>query len=232
MSIPPQSPTAKNCRNILNVAFLGASSCSLVSQIQQIMGQSLWRRCSRSVEFGPHVLLLWSIAEWTRAVYTLPGILGERCLEVMTGNSFLNFPHATQRLRQWHCHNPHRKKTYFSQIAKSGLYIKLGVFDIHMGHWSAVRLANTHGAGVVFVGHLSTSDVAALLMDPQLAPCVFSLLPMPAFLALSVEIHSSWVSMMSTKSSAYRSFHCTPVWNLRDNSSSTRLKSSGLRTEP
>ena len=40
----------------------------------------------------------WSMAEETQAVYTLPCMLGERCLVVRTGKSFLNFSHATQHL--------------------------------------------------------------------------------------------------------------------------------------
>ena len=59
-----------------------------------------------------------------------------------------------------------------------------------------------------------------------------TLLSIPAFNALSLEIHSSWVSAMKTRSSVKRSSHGAPVWNSRNIASSTRMKSSGLRTEP
>ena len=86
---------------------MGVPSWSLVPQLQQIMPWSLQRSHPRKVAFDLHALLPWSMAEWTQAIYTLPHILGERCLEVRTGNSFLNFPLATQHLRHWHCHSPH-----------------------------------------------------------------------------------------------------------------------------
>ena len=76
----------------------GVSSQFLTPQIQRIMARSLRRsRCS-SVFFGPHVSLPCNMAEWTQASYTLPRILGERCLVVRTGKSFLNFPQVTQHL--------------------------------------------------------------------------------------------------------------------------------------
>ena len=45
-----------------------------------------------------HISLPWSIAERTQASYPLPRILGERCLVVSKGKSFLKFPQATQHL--------------------------------------------------------------------------------------------------------------------------------------
>ena len=64
--------------------------------------RSCHSHCSRAVTarvpLGPHVSLTWSIAEQTQTTYTLSRILGERCLEVRAGKSFLNFPQATQRL--------------------------------------------------------------------------------------------------------------------------------------
>ena len=72
----------------------GVSALSLMPQIQQFMVLSLqWTRHS---SFGPHVLIPWSIAQWMQALFTLPRILGERCLAVRTGKSFLNFPKDTQ----------------------------------------------------------------------------------------------------------------------------------------
>ena len=58
------------------------------------------------------------------------------------------------------------------------------------------------------------------------------LLSMPAFPALGLGMHTSWVSVMSTRSSAWRSSHSPPEQNSRESTSSTRMKSSGLRTEP
>ena len=54
--------------------------------------------CSWSSLFSPHILLEWGKANWTQAFYTLPSTLGERCLEVSTGNRFLNFPETVQHL--------------------------------------------------------------------------------------------------------------------------------------
>ena len=49
------------------------------------------------------------ISEWTQALYTLPRTLGERCLEVRTGSSFLNFPQATQhQVAMALTHSPHQ----------------------------------------------------------------------------------------------------------------------------
>ena len=42
----------------------------------------------------------------------------------------------------------------------------------------------------------------------------------------------AWVSAMGTRSSAWRSSHCTPVLNSHESASSTRMKNSVLRTEP
>ena len=71
---------------------VGVLSLHLVPQVQRIMARSRWQsRCS-SVSFGHYVSLPWSIAEWMQASYTLPHTLGERCLVVRTGKSFLNFP--------------------------------------------------------------------------------------------------------------------------------------------
>ena len=50
--------------------------------------------------------------------------------------------------------------------------------------------------------------------------------------ALSLEMHFSWVCAMSTRSLVKSCSHCTPVWNSRDSTYSSRMKSSGLRTEP
>ena len=52
---------------------------------------------------------------------------------------------------------------------------------------------------------------------------------MPAFYALLYALHSS---VMSIRSSAQRSFHSAPVRNSRESTSSTKIKSSGLRTGP
>ena len=76
----------------------GVSSLSLMPQIQRIMARSLWLSRHSSDSFGPNVSLPWSIAERTQALYTLPRILGERCLVVRTGKSFLNFALATPHL--------------------------------------------------------------------------------------------------------------------------------------
>ena len=76
----------------------GVSSWTLVPQIQQIMAQSLRQSRFRSKVFGLHVLLPRSIADQTQAESTLPCTLGEKCLEVRPGNSFLNSPQPTQHL--------------------------------------------------------------------------------------------------------------------------------------
>ena len=93
MSMPSQLPAMKGCCNIFSSEPEDVSSRS---QIQQIMALSLRQSPSRSEVFGPHILLPWSIAEQTKAVYTLPRTLGDQCLVVRAGSSFLNFPQATQ----------------------------------------------------------------------------------------------------------------------------------------
>ena len=55
---------------------------------------------------------------------------------------------------------------------------------------------------------------------------------MPAFNDLSLEIQSSTVSVMSTRSSANRNFHGTPVWNSCKSASSTRMKRTRLAPSP
>ena len=81
----------------------GASSLSLMPQIQQIMAWWLQQSCRSSGGFGPHVLLPWNTSKQTQATYILPHILAERCLEVRTGKSFW---------KQRHCHSPHRSTMY------------------------------------------------------------------------------------------------------------------------
>ena len=76
----------------------GVSSWTFVPQIQWIMPWSLRQSRLRSKVFGTYVSLPWSIGEWAQAMYTLPCTLGERHLEMRTGNSFLNFPQATHDL--------------------------------------------------------------------------------------------------------------------------------------
>ena len=80
-------PTAKGRLNIFNAKFL-----SLMPQIQRIMAHPLRQSHCSSGLFS----LPWSITKWTHALYTLPHILGERCLVVRRGKRFLNFPHATK----------------------------------------------------------------------------------------------------------------------------------------
>ena len=63
----------------------GASSLSLMPQIQRIITRSLPQSSRSLCSFGLHVSLPWTIAKRTRATYTLPRILGERCVEVRTG---------------------------------------------------------------------------------------------------------------------------------------------------
>ena len=55
---------------------------------------------------------------------------------------------------------------------------------------------------------------------------------MAAFHAFSLLLHCSSESAMITRSSAYKSSHGAPVRNSRERASSTRMNSSGLRTEP
>ena len=74
------------------------SSLSLIPWIQRIIARSLWRSCRSPGSFGRHFSLPWNIAERIHATNTLPHILGERCLEVRTGKSFLNFLQSTQHL--------------------------------------------------------------------------------------------------------------------------------------
>ena len=74
----------------------GVSSRPLMPQNQWIMARSLQRNhCSSLGLFGPQISLPWSLAERTQASYTLPYILGERCLVVRTSKNFLNFLQAT-----------------------------------------------------------------------------------------------------------------------------------------
>ena len=51
-----------------------------------------------SEAFDLHIFLPWCIAERTQAIYTLLHTLGKRCLVVVMGKSFPNFPKATQHL--------------------------------------------------------------------------------------------------------------------------------------
>ena len=60
------------------------SSLSLMPQIQWIMAQSLQWSCCSSGSSGVHIPLPWSTAE---ATYTLPHIMGEKCLNVRRGKS-------------------------------------------------------------------------------------------------------------------------------------------------
>ena len=57
------------------------------------------------------------------------------------------------------------------------------------------------------------------------------LFSMPSFHALSFDTHSSRVSAITARSSAYRSSYGTPVRNSCD-SCSTNMKRRGLRTDP
>ena len=73
-------------------------------------------------------------SHWTKASYTLPHILGEKCLEVRTGKSFLKFPQATvHQWQQWHSHNPHQSTAYHLGSRKCQ-----GAVDIHFSHSSAM----------------------------------------------------------------------------------------------
>ena len=63
---------------------------------------------------------------------------------------------------------------------------------------------------------LRTSGAALETRNFVLFMLTCPLLSMPDFIALALEIHSSWVFTMSTWSSAQRSFYTTPVWNPRE----------------
>ena len=119
-------------------------------------------------------------------------------------------------------------------------------------------LAITPTAHIIWVGHQSLNDATAFLVDPQHALWALggvvadtatadstgvlaglledimtdTLLSMPGFHALTLEIHSYWVSAMSSKSSVQRISLCTPVWSAHESASSTWMKRSGLRTDP
>ena len=89
----------------------GVSSLSLMPQIQQIMAWSLRQSRHSSGSFGPHIS--WSIAKQTQASYTLPHILGERCLEVRTlARVSWTFPRPHNIWQQWHWHSPHRSTAF------------------------------------------------------------------------------------------------------------------------
>ena len=151
------------------------SSESSMPQIQQIMVGLQWSHhdlldlssCISGL-FGPHVFLLWSIAEWTQVSYTWQCILGEQCLVVRTGKSFLNFLQTTQHLAamalsQWTSQPPTKHSTL---EADSGLHIKLGAVDIHFSHSSAIdgpSLAISSAANLVWAGHQWLSDATAPL---------------------------------------------------------------------
>ena len=158
--------------------------------------------------------------------------------------------------QQWHCHSPIGVQ-HITKGAESGFHIKHGAVDIHFSH----RLALTPRANIVWVFAQPLSCATARLVDPQHAlwaqdgfqgpdfwrtswsapktrNLVFFMLtwsPLhstPPSHALSMEMHFSWVCAMSTRSLVKSCSHCTPVWNSRDSTSSSRMKSSGLRTEP
>ena len=57
-------------------------------------------------------------------------------------------------------------------------------------------------------------------------------LSIPSFHTFDLAMHSSSESAITTRLSAYRSPHGTPVRNWPDRASSTSMKSKGLRTDP
>ena len=97
-----------------------------------IVWLSRWSRF-RSNIFAPHVSLPWSIAEWTQAVCTLQHTLGERCLDVrQEAVSWFSPGHAASGSNDT-VTAPTRAQ-HVTQIAASILHIKLGAFEIHLGH--------------------------------------------------------------------------------------------------
>ena len=93
------------------------------------------------------------------------------CLVDSTGNSFLNFPQATQHLSDTII--AFTGAHHIIGLREGGLHTKHGAVDIHFSHSSALdgpNLAITPAANKVCNGHQFSSDATAPLLDPQLAP--------------------------------------------------------------
>ena len=198
----------------------------LMPQIQRIMAQSFRQSHQGSGFFGFHVTPPWSITEPTKASHTLARIL-VRGVDI-------HFSHSLSS------GEPRLSLTPWADIA--------WVFDQSLSYDIARLVYPQHpllAQGGVSADTTTTDntgvlarfleDIMAIIRDQELGLLhveMDPLLSMPAFHAVSLKIHFSWESMMSTGSSAKRSSHGTPVPNSSENASSTRLKSSGLRTEP
>ena len=141
-------------------------------QIQWIMARSFRQSCRSSGSFGPHVSLPWSIVKRMQATYTLPYILGERCLGVRAGKSSLNFPQATQHLVAMALYvTAPTGAQHITKVAGSGFHIKHCAVDIQFSHSLAIngpRLTLTPRADIVWVFNQSLSYATARLENLQL----------------------------------------------------------------
>ena len=143
---------------------------------------------------------------------------------------------------------------HVTKITEAGFNTKQSSIYIYLCDCSAINwtsLSTAPWANIVWVCNNSALDTVAPLMHPELAlralDCVgrsntvptdstlkcfmltlSPLFSMPSFHALSFDTHSSRVSAITARSSAYRSSHGTPVQNSCDSASSTNMK----RTDP
>ena len=173
-SIAPQPPTVKDW----------------------ILARVMSQGCSRLDEFDLRVLLQWGIGKWTQAVHTLPGTLGERYLDVMTGNIFLNFPWPHIIWRQWHCYSPHRSTVCHRESLVYRWWAEPAVTPevVFVGHPCGRQHRETY---FIMYPRPTMKTLNSVFSMMTLSP----LLSMPSLHALSLVIHSSCVSAMSTRSS-------------------------------
>ena len=173
MSIPSEPSTAKDCPKILNAKFLKewiwwseSDPWALVPQIQQITARSLRRSCCSLV----YVLQSPSFAtlehNWANA----------RCLhlathlgwEVSGGEDRQKSPELSPGCTTSGGNGTVIDSTraqHVIQVAEGGLHIKRGVVHTYFSNFIAIdgpSLTFTPGTDIVWIGHKSTSDAAAL----------------------------------------------------------------------
>ena len=192
----------------------GTSSLSLMSQIQRITARSLRWSHHSSGSFGSHVSLPWSIAEQTHASYTLPqswvrGVWGLGWARVS-----LTFTRPHSIWQQRHCHSLHQSTAYhqgsrkwFPHQAWCRQHI-VCVFDQSLSYATAHLVVSADTTTANSTG--GTCHISGGHPGHHQRPGTWSsscwkrspLLSMPAFHALSLQVPSSCVSAMSTRSSA------------------------------
>ena len=110
-------------------------------------------------------------SEHRPCVHTLPGILGEKCLVIRTDNHFLNFIQAVQHLVPMALSQPPPEHSMSPRYLKVASTSSMGPSTsssvsvlLSMDQALPIHLWQT-----VLVGHQSSSNATAPLVDPQLA---------------------------------------------------------------